>query len=87
MKIYLSVGKDGIVEGWSSTPEEGTVKVEVEEDHPVLMEFGKYKYIDGELIRMSEDEIDALYNLPDQPTPEERIEVLECTILKLMMGS
>lgn len=83
-EIYLDINEDGIIEGWSSTYSEGFIKIEVEEEHPVLLEFGKYKYINGELIRMPQEEIDKIYNVPEPLTAEERINRLENVILQLM---
>ncbi len=50
MEIYLFVEEDGTISGTSFTEEANTVKVIVSEDHPVILSFGKYRYIDGELV-------------------------------------
>ena len=47
--IYLYVEENGRVQ-WGSSPAEGAIEIEVEEDHPVLHSPGRYLYIDGELI-------------------------------------
>jgi|SRR5690606_6098961 len=76
--IYLDVGSDGIILGYSSSPfSEDCVEIEVDSEHPVLVEFGRYRYIEGELIRLSQEEIDELINMP---TPKTELEVLRDTV-------
>lgn len=51
MRIYIDVDENKRIDGWSSTPlSENSIEIEVEENHPVLMSYGKYYYIDGELV-------------------------------------
>lgn len=52
MKIFIDIDNNNRVIGWGiSPPSDNAIEIEVSEDHPVLMEFGKYLYIDGELIQ------------------------------------
>jgi len=50
IKIYMDVDEKNRINGWGSTPSENSVEIEVESDHPVLMAFGRYSYIDGEIV-------------------------------------
>lgn len=61
--IYLFLGKNGEVEGWSSTdPLNGAVAVTVEDDHEVLTKFNKYNYIDGKLVESDQRILKAAKN-------------------------
>lgn len=85
MLIYLDVREDNTLGGWSTTPFEGAVEIEVEEDHPVLESFGRYRYTNGELVEMSPEELDTMFNVPSPPTTEDRIKMMEDAILLLML--
>lgn len=68
MKVYITVEEDCTISGTSRTPEENTIEVEVPDDHPLPLEFGRYTYKDGKLERniepllkqMKEEKLDEL---------------------------
>lgn len=61
MKIFLELDTDGTILGWgTSLTSDISVEIEVDEDHEVLTAFHRYKYIDGELVRLSDEEIDTI---------------------------
>lgn len=86
MKIYIDVEESGRIIGYGSTSfSDSCIEIEVDEDHPVIEAYGQYKYIDGKLFKMPQEEIDAIYNKPNPPSDQERIEELENIILQLLM--
>lgn len=52
--IWIEVQPNDSITGWSSSPVIGGVEIEIEENHPVMLEFGYYAYRNGELIRTEE---------------------------------
>lgn len=53
MVIYIDL-KDEYVTGWSSTPSENSIKINVCENHEVLNNPFIFKYVDGELVKDEE---------------------------------
>lgn len=87
MVIYVMVGPDSVVQGYGSIRNLDTdVELEIAEGHPFLLSPTLYRYINGELVRMPQEEIDAMFNGPKPMTAEERIADLENMVLQLLMG-
>lgn len=86
MKIFVSVDANKVI-GWGSTRGgENEIEIEIDSHHPFFSDNPfLYQYVDGELTKLPQEEIDAIVNKPKQPTDKERITQLESVILQMMM--
>jgi hypothetical protein len=87
MVIYAMIGPDNVIQGYGSSRNLDTdIELDLPEDHLFLKSPTLYRYIDGELVRFSQEEIDEMFNGPKPMTAEERIADLENMVLQLLMG-
>ena len=92
MKIYLTLDKNGYVDGWGSTrSSDNDIEIELDDNHEFFKtDSACWKYENGELVFDEEKQkqlIEEYEREQNKPTDKERLEALENALLELILRS
>jgi len=93
LKIYITLDKNGYVDGWGSTSShvDDEVEIELDDTHEFFKtDFSCWKYENGELVFDEEKQkqlIEEYEREKNRPSEQERIEALENALLELILRS
>lgn len=89
MIIHVELSNEGRVQGWGSTPYEGTVEHEIDENHPFFDSPMLYKLVEGKLVKDEEYEqklIEEEQEKLSKPSDEELNAVALMELTEMIMG-